>query len=69
MCEKHRAFLEQWRRRRAAVLAIEDARLEKVASVEALRAVLRRHYLDLTDDAIIDVVQFQLEREPEPGAV
>ncbi len=46
--------------RRFDSLTIEDARLENAASVEELRNGLRRHYPDLTDESIVDVVGFRL---------
>ena len=46
--------------RRFDELTLEEAQRENVASVEALRAGLLRHYPDLTDESVIDVVEFHL---------
>jgi cytidine deaminase len=47
--------------RRFDALTGEDARLENVASVEHLRKGLRRHYPELTDESIVNVVRFHLD--------
>ena len=49
--------------RRFDALTVEDARLENAPSVKALQDGLRGHYPGITDDAIVDVVRFHLDRE------
>lgn len=43
-------------------LTEEDARLENLSSADALRDGLRGHYPGIANDAIVDVVQFHLDR-------
>lgn len=58
-----RGVIDGMESRRFDALSMEDARLENVSSVNALRDGLRGQYPGITDDAIVDVVRFHLERE------
>jgi cytidine deaminase len=49
--------------RRFDSLTAEDARLENVSSVADLRQGLLRHYPDLVDDSVVDVVRFHLDSQ------
>lgn len=53
--------------RRFDALTVEEARRENVSSVEDLRTGLLRHYPNLTDDSIVDVVEFHLATRAEGG--
>lgn len=44
-------------------LSEEHARRENVSSVETLRQGLLRHYPDLVDDSVVDVVRFHLDSQ------
>lgn len=58
-----RAVIDRVESRRFDALTVEDARLENASSVDALRNGLGGHYPGITDDAIVDVVRFHLDRE------
>ena len=49
--------------RRLDALTEEDALRENASSADALRDGLRRHYPAIADDAIVELVQFHLDRD------